>query len=134
MPLLDNTGNRMYYIIVTVKLFAAFLVKVFVFFVGKAAIAQEGIDAGLMATELHVKLHGVFAAALLKNERFEFGSCLGIEDAFFLEKLEAVGIEHLGPEVGVIARGISVASEDMAEVGAAVAELHFLGHAEFLGY
>ena len=61
----------MYYFI---KLFAAFLVKVFVFFVGEAAVAQEGIDAGLMAAELHVKFHGVFAAALFKNERFEFGS------------------------------------------------------------
>ena len=41
------------------------------------------------------------------------------------EHFECVGFKHFGPQVGVIASGISVAAEDVVEIGATVAELYF---------
>ena len=69
-----------------------------------------------MATHGLEEYHRILRRAAFKHF-FEFRSALGIEDAFFLKHLEGVGIEHLGPEVGIVAGGIAVVAEDMLEVG-----------------
>ena len=54
-----------------------------------------------------------------------------IEDvARLLEGAEAVGVEHLGPEIAVIGRGIAVAREDVLEMRRAVAHHHRRRHVD----
>ena len=50
----------------------------------------------------------------------------------FLEHFKAVAVEHLCPQVSVVASGIAVAAEYVVEVCRTIAELDFLRHTEFL--
>ena len=103
----------------------------------EAAAAEEGGGAGGAAAKGGVQFHGVFGVAG-GEEGFEAGGGWGVERVFcFEEGVEAVGIEDLGPEVGVVAGGVAAAGEDVLEVGRAVAEADFVGHAdlgEVLGF
>ena len=50
----------------------------------------------------------------------------------FLEHFKAVAVEHLCPQISVVASGIAVAAEYVVEVCRTIAELDFLRHTEFL--
>ena len=63
-----------------------------------------------MATEVYIKFHGVDRTAAFEYGGFEFGCGRGVEDAFFLEELKAVGVEYFGPQIGVVARRVFVAA------------------------
>ncbi len=52
--------------------------------------------------------------------------------AGLLEGAERVGVHHLRPHVAVVAGGIVVAGEDVAELLGPVAQLDFLRHADAL--
>src|SRR5690554_7278181 len=79
-----------------------------------AAVAQQGLDAGLAAAEGAEQLRGIPGAALLEDLSAEAPARLRVEDTRFLEGAPGIGGEHLGPLVAVVARRIA-AGEDMAE-------------------
>jgi len=59
----------------------------------QASALQQRLDLGLSALEALVEHHGVFASALLE-QLAESARGLGVEEAFFLEGGEGVGVEH----------------------------------------
>lgn len=99
---------------------------------GEAVVTHEGVGGGTVTAEALIKYHGVVAAAHLEDVCAEGVGSGGIEDAILLEHLKGIGVEHLGPQVGVVARCILVAAEDVLEVGAVIAVLDLDGHAECL--
>ena len=90
-----------------------------------AVALQQGVDGGVFAAESAVELGGMGGATLLKHILAERACGLGIEDTILLEVGEGIGVEHLGPFVGVVACGIA-AGEDMAEGGAGHGAFHRL--------
>ena len=60
----------------------------------EAAGAQQGVGSGSLATELLVKLHGIYSVARLKKFLESIGSGL-VEATGLLECHVAVSLEHL---------------------------------------
>lgn len=69
---------------------------------------------GFVAAEAHVEFHRMLGTALRKDILTERAGDLAVEDALFLEEREGVRLQHLGPLVAVIPRGIAT-REDMSE-------------------
>src|ERR1700690_2608728 len=83
---------------------------------GQITASQQGVGPGLLPAEADIEVHRSARVA-----SFEHGAqtCRhrSIEHvARLLERLEAVGVEDLGPEIRVIARSISAAREQMLEM------------------
>ena len=83
----------------------------------EAAQTQQGVGVRLVAAELLELNHGVLGVTALKYVLLEAGGCLLVEDTLLLEQLPCVGLQHLGPQIGVVTRSIAVVAEDMLEVG-----------------
>src|SRR5215467_6162481 len=67
------------------------------------AALEQGIDRGLATAEAPIELHGVLAPALLEHVRAQRARRGRIEEAALAERLEGVGVEHLAPEIAVVA-------------------------------
>ena len=80
-------------------------------------VAEESSCVGTVSCEAFIESHGVFVVARFEDV-FEACRCCGVEYvACFLEHFETVAVEHLCPNVGIVACCIAVAAEDMVEVG-----------------
>ena len=75
-----------------------------------------GVDSRILTTETTVELGRIFSAATREYVVAEAVGGLAVEDTFFLEEGESVGIEHFCPFVAVIT-GCVTAREDVAELG-----------------
>lgn len=62
---------------------------------------------GFVAAEAHVEFHRMLGTALRKDILTERAGDLAVEDALFLEEREGVRLQHFGPLVAVIPRGIA---------------------------
>ena len=70
----------------------------------QAAVAQQGVDLRLTATEGLVHRHAIVDAARREDMLAELVGNLGVEDVTRLGKgLKGIGVEHLGPHVAVVA-------------------------------
>ena len=85
------------------------------YFLLQAAVAEQGVNGGRLATVLLVELHGIHGVARLKKFLESVGSSL-VEATGFLEGQITVGLEHLSPQVGVVTASILVVSKDVLEV------------------
>lgn len=85
----------------------------------EAAADQKGEGFGISAHEVAEQLGGVFGIASREDFVTEIAADLGIENAFFLEASEGVGIKHFGPFVavvtGCVAYGIAEQVTEAAE-------------------
>ena len=63
----------------------------------EAAANQKGEGFGISAHEVAEQLGGVFGIAFGKNFVPEVTADLGVENAFFLEASEGIGIQQFGP-------------------------------------
>src|SRR5215472_8750961 len=80
-------------------------------FGGEGALLQQCGYRGVAATEGVVELHRV-AGVAGAVDGFETRGERGVEDIARLgEGGKAVGLQHLGPEIGVISGGIAAAGE-----------------------
>ena len=68
---------------------------------------------GFVAAEAHVEFHRMLGTALRKDILTERAGDLAVEDALLLEEREGIRLQHLGPLVAVIPRGIA-AREDLS--------------------
>ena len=97
------------------------------YFVGaarrQATILQHGFDAGLRPAPRHVHLLQVFGVATRQHHVAEAIAVGARQAAVVFEPLVRIVVEHLGPQVGVVAGGIS-AAPDVAEVARTVARRH----------
>ena len=67
--------------------------------------------------EVLVELGGVFGVALGKDLSTEVAASLGVEDTFFLEAREGIGVENFCPFVAVVAGGVACrTAEKMTEI------------------
>jgi hypothetical protein len=89
----------------------------------ETAPLQERPDVRIGAGEVAEHDQRVLAAAAREDGLAETVAVGADQAAVLLEPLDAVGIEHLGPDVRVIARGVA-AFEDVSEIGATVAWRH----------
>ena len=60
----------------------------------QAAVAQQGVGGGSLATELLVELHGILGVTSLEQGTIPVGSSL-VEATGFLKCHIAVGLQHL---------------------------------------
>ncbi len=86
-----------------------------------------------MSAEAYKEFHRILAATHFKDVLLERAGCLGIENTLFRKELKAVRIKYLGPQIGVVARCIAVASEHMLEIGRTVTVSDFRWHTQLLG-
>ena len=93
--------------------------------IGDAVAGQEGVDGGVFAAEVAVEACGMTGASALEDVVAEGIGGGAVEDPISLEVGKSVGVEHLGPFIGVITGGIA-SGEDVAEGGA--------GHRAFHGF
>ena len=78
---------------------------------------QQRADLRVAAAELAVGLHRVDRAAAGEQPRRNASPFARSQPAVLVEPLDGVGVEHLAPDVGVVA-GAVAAGEDVGEVGA----------------
>lgn len=74
---------------------------------GSQVAADEGGDVGVAPHEAPEQHLGVVAVAGLEDGAGEVPARALVEDALGLEAAEGVGVEHLGPLVGVVAGGVA---------------------------
>ena len=86
----------------------------------EAAALQQRLDHGIPAAEVAVRLQRVLRAADTEQAGAEAVAVLAEQAAVLLEPLDGVGVEHLAPDVGVVA-GVVAARERVREVRARVA-------------
>jgi len=83
---------------------------------GEAGADEERLEFRIAAHEAAVEFVGGGGVALAEDVLAEGAAGLRVEDALALEAGEGVGIEHLGPFVGVIAGGVAGgAAEEVVE-------------------
>src|ERR1035437_8711960 len=76
-------------------------------FLRQPGAPQQRIGVWVAAHEAAIEFGGVFAVALRQNLAAEGGADLAAEDAAIAEAGEGVGLQHLGPLIGVIARAVT---------------------------
>ncbi len=82
---------------------------------------EQGFNLGLGTPEPLVERHGIFGSTSRQDVLSEgFRGCL-VKEAGLLERLESVRIEHLGPDVAIVARRVS-AGKDVVEIGAPISD------------
>src|SRR5215469_4164355 len=93
---------------------------------GEIALLQQCGYRGVAAAKGVVELHRV-AGVAGAVDGFETRGERGVEDIARLgESGKAVGLQHLGPEIGVISGGIAAAGEQVLEMRQAVAQADLL--------
>ena len=100
----------------------------------QATVTKQSVYCRLLSTEVDVELHRVVAVAHFEHIGAECVGCCLVEDAFLSKQVEAIGVEHFGLQIGVVARSVVVTAENVLEVWAAVAVFNFSGFAKFLRY
>src|SRR6056297_4240165 len=85
----------------------------------QSAAFEQRLDIRLTPGEVAEQLHGILAAALGKERIPEMIAVFTRQSTVLLEPLDAVGVQHFTPDVGVIA--CRIAAHDVREVGGAVA-------------
>src|SRR5260370_19764166 len=97
----------------------------------EAALGEERRDFRLAAAEGAVEGHRVLGVAGAVD-RLEPRGERGVERVTRLgEGGEPVGVEHLGPEIGVIARGVAAPGKEVLEMRRTVAQADLRRHADF---
>lgn len=61
-------------------------------------LSEQCLRLWVMATELAIKLSGIYASALFEKVA-ELRGCLLVKDAFLLKEAVAVGSQYFGPFV-----------------------------------
>src|SRR5574340_1818794 len=79
-----------------------------------AVEAQERVENRCAAAEFDEQFHGFAAAALAENRVQETLAGGAVEDAGFFEGTVGIGGQHFGPQIAVIAGGVT-AGEDVRE-------------------
>ena len=87
----------------------------------KPAAFEEGFDAWVPAQERAEQVHGLVAAAAREQGVTKPVPDRTAQPAMGFDPIDRVGVEDFAPDIGVIAGGVTVAAEDVGEVGAAVA-------------
>src|SRR6478672_6169591 len=73
----------------------------------QSGAAQQCIRFRFFSAEADIQFHRLFGSAFRQDIIAETRCDFGVENAFFLEKLKRIGVEHLGPFVTVIARRVA---------------------------
>ena len=95
------------------------------------ALAHEGVDPGVAPAEGAVGLGGIPGVADREHVPLEARGDVRVpRPARLLEGRPGVGGERLGPEVGVVARGVAVVRKEVEELRRAVAHDDLAGHAD----
>src|SRR5436190_4780261 len=68
---------------------------------------EQRLDARLAPAELHVEVHRLLRSAARKHHVAEALAVGALEPAVLLEPFERVGVDHLGPQVRVVAGRIA---------------------------
>ena len=89
----------------------------------RPATRQQRRDLGVAAAEVAVRLERILRSADAQQTRAETVAVLAREPAVLAEPLDRVGVEHLAPDVRVVA-GAVAAREHVREVGRRVARRH----------
>ena len=108
-----------------VFLFLQFVLQFFEIYrlVNQSSATQESLRVGVGSAELAILHHGILAATHFE-QMLERLCCCGVKDSALLEKLECIGVENFGPQVGIVAHCIATV-EHVREVACAVAVLNF---------
>src|SRR3546814_15371624 len=77
--------------------------------------SQQRLDVRLVPGEVHEQLRGVLAAAARQQRVAEAVAVLALQAAVVLDPLRGVRVQHLRPDVRVVARRIP--AHDVVEVG-----------------
>src|SRR5688572_7181397 len=89
----------------------------------EAAALQQGLDVSIPPPEVAVGLERILRAADPEKPLPEPLAVLARQAAVLAEPLDRVRIEHLAPDVGVVARAVA-AREDVREIRRRVAGRH----------
>src|SRR5215472_3310094 len=98
----------------------------------KAATLEQRLDVWVSAAESTIGLGKVTRAAdridVLEKPTGGFAIKRVV---LLLERGKTVGVEHLGPKVAVVTRGVTVACENVKEMRGRVTRHNLLGHPNF---